>query len=193
MCGDNELYWLHREWVAKSAEQHPSLASALASSVLAPQVKRGHLPFATRFIRISFYQFCFSHGFRCLRGISLTFLMRLLHACAYMRAFPGISTFFAFHNLHTCPVSNSKNRVSVVTWNQCWKSRDCAPFQGEICEVVKNMSEKYLLRLDTKSVMRKSVKDVKAKRHKIAVVRVCAPARGERFATLFKGTFVFPY
>ena len=41
------------------------------------------------------------------------------------------------------------------------------------------MSEKYLLRLDTKSVMRKSVKDVKAKRHKLQWC-ACARPREER-------------
>ena len=41
------------------------------------------------------------------------------------------------------------------------------------------MSEKYLLRLDTKSVMRKSVKVVKAKRHKLQWC-ACARPREER-------------
>lgn len=135
MCDDNELYCQYREWVAKSAEQHPSLASARASSVMAPQVKRGHLPFATRFLRISFYQFCFPwlllfeglfpHVFWC--GFSRA------RTCAPSLGFP----LFCFHNLHTRPISNSKNRVAVVTWNQCWKSRDCAPFQGGIRWFVK--------------------------------------------------------
>ena len=135
MCGNNELHCQYREWVAKSAEQPPSLFSARASSVMLSQVKRGHLPFAIRFLRISFYQFCFSHGFRCLRSFTLTFFDAVSHArtCAPSLGFP----LFCFHNLHTRPVSNSKNRVAVVTWNQCWKSRDCASFQGEICEVVK--------------------------------------------------------
>jgi hypothetical protein len=95
MCDDNELYCQYREWVAKSAEQHPSLASALASSVLAPQVKRGHLPFATRFLRISFYQFCFSLSFRCLRSFSLTFFDAVSHACVHARL-PCDFHFFAF-------------------------------------------------------------------------------------------------
>lgn len=63
----------------------------------------------------------------------------LTHArtCAPSLRFP----LFCFHNLHTRPISNSKNRVAVVAWHQCWKSRDCATFQGEICEVVKICSK----------------------------------------------------
>ena len=40
------------------------------------------------------------------------------------------------------------------------------------------MSEKCLLRLDTKSVMRKSVKDVKAKRHKLQWCACARPREG---------------
>ena len=62
---------------------------------MAPQVKRGHLPFATRFLRISFYQFCFSHGFRCLRGFYLTFFEVVSHARVHARL-PWDFHFFAF-------------------------------------------------------------------------------------------------
>ena len=40
------------------------------------------------------------HGFRCLRGFSLTFFDAVSHACAYMRAFPGISTFLLSQPSH---------------------------------------------------------------------------------------------
>ena len=60
-----------------------------------PQVKRGHLPFAIRFLRISFYQFCFSHDFRCLRSFSLTFFDAVSHARVHARL-PCDFHFFAF-------------------------------------------------------------------------------------------------
>ena len=113
MYGDNELHCQYRECVAKSAEQHPSLASALASSVMPSQVKRGHLPFATWFLRISFYPFCFSLSFRCLRGFSLTFFNSVSHAHAYMRAFPAISTFLLSQPSHVS-CFKLENRVAVV-------------------------------------------------------------------------------
>ena len=95
MCGNNELHCQYREWVAKSAEQPPSLFSARASSVMLSQVKRGHLPFATRFLHISFYQFCFSHGFHCLRSFTLTFFEAVSHARVHARL-PWDFHFFAF-------------------------------------------------------------------------------------------------
>ena len=51
------------------------------------------------------------------------------------------------------------------------------------------MSEKCLLRLDTKSVMRKSVKVVKAKKHKLQWCACARPREGREFATLFKAVF----
>ena len=74
---------------------------------------------------LSLFEELYPHVFWC--GFSRA------RTCAPSLGFP----LFCFHNLHTRPVSNSKNRVAVVAWHQCWKSRDCAPFQGEICEVVK--------------------------------------------------------
>ena len=103
---------------------------------MVPQVKRGHLPSATRFLRISFYQFCFP-WLSLFEGlfphVFLRWFLTRARTCAPSLGFP----LFCFHNLHTCPISNSKNWVTVITWDQCLKSRDCAPFQGGIRWFVK--------------------------------------------------------
>jgi len=101
---------------------------ARASSVMAPSQKGTfalhhaiftHFPRTILFLPLlSLFEGLFPHVFWC--GFSRA------RTCAPSLRFP----LFCFHNLHTCSVSNSKNRVAVVTWHQCRKSRDCAPFQG---------------------------------------------------------------
>lgn len=131
MYGDNELYCQHREWVAKSAEQHSSLASAWAASVMSHPKSKGDICPSPRVFHAFSRSILFFPWLSLFEGLFPHVLwggFSRARTCAPSLRFP----LFCFHNLHTCPVSNSKNRVAVITWNQCRKSRDCVPFQGGI-------------------------------------------------------------
>lgn len=118
--GDCNMEWLARLIVSAEVEFRNQLSSIprlpLRGHPLSWHPKsKGHLPFATRFLRISFYQFCFPwlSLFEELYPHVFWGGFSRARTCAPSLGFP----LFCFHNLHTRPVSNSKNRVAVVTWN----------------------------------------------------------------------------
>ena len=101
-----------------------------------PKSKGDICPSPHDFYAFPSINFVFPMAFVVWGAFPSRFLMRFLtraRTCAPSLGFP----LFCFHNLHTRPISNSKNRVTVVAWHQCWKSRDCAPFQEETCWFVK--------------------------------------------------------
>lgn len=131
----------------------------------------------------------FSMAFVVWGAFPSRFLMRFLTR-AYMRAFPGISTFLLSQPSHAS-YFKLENRVAVVTWNQCWKSRDCASFQGEICEVVKICPKSTCYDLIQRALCGNLWRLWKQKGINSCSARVRARARGMG-VTLFKGAFVLP-
>ena len=142
-----------------------------------PKSKGDICPSPYDFYAFPSISFVFPMAFVVWGALPSRFLMRFLTR-AHMCAFPGISTFLLSQPSHaTCFKLEKSGCCSHV--KPVLEISRLRLFSRRDLWSCWNMSEKCLLRLDTKSVMRKSVKVVKAKRHKLQWC-ACARPREER-------------